>query len=63
MIQQALAAAPAARRSLSKRDSTQRKRVWWLPYLVVEFDKNEVPIDALDGGDLANPIWNYRACL
>ena len=40
----------------------QRRRYWWLPYIVLEFDKNEILIDAL-GGDLANPVWNYRADL
>jgi serum/glucocorticoid-regulated kinase 2 len=40
----------------------QRKRFWWLPYVVLEFDKNEILIDAL-GGDLSNPVWNYRAQL
>lgn len=30
--------------------------------MVLEFDKNEILIDAL-GGDLSNPIWNYRAQL
>ncbi|KAF9916892.1 AGC protein kinase Gad8 [Lobosporangium transversale] len=42
----------------SNRESLQRK--WWLPYAVLEFDKNEVLIDAL-GGELANPVWQYRA--
>lgn len=40
----------------------QRKRSWWLPYVVLEFDKNEILIDAM-GGDLAKPEWNYRADL
>jgi len=40
----------------------QRKRYWWLPYVVLEFDKNEILIDAL-GGDLSSPVWNYRADL
>ncbi|KAG0265633.1 AGC protein kinase Gad8 [Actinomortierella ambigua] len=40
------------------RESLQRK--WWLPYAVLEFDKNEVLIDAL-GGELSNPVWQYRA--
>ncbi|KXN66960.1 Pkinase-domain-containing protein [Conidiobolus coronatus NRRL 28638] len=31
-----------------------------LPYVVAEFDKNEIVIDAL-GGDLDNPVWKYRA--
>ncbi|KAF9579568.1 AGC protein kinase Gad8, partial [Lunasporangiospora selenospora] len=42
----------------SNRESVQRK--WWLPYAVLEFDKNEVLIDAL-GGELSNPVWHYRA--
>ncbi|KAF9950660.1 AGC protein kinase Gad8 [Mortierella alpina] len=42
----------------SNRESLQRK--WWLPYAVLEFDKNEVLIDAL-GGELAKPVWQYRA--
>ncbi|KAG5459083.1 MAG: hypothetical protein BJ554DRAFT_569, partial [Olpidium bornovanus] len=40
----------------------QRKPCWWLPYAVLEFDKNELVIDAL-GGNASNPIWNYRANL
>jgi hypothetical protein len=40
----------------------QRKRFWWLPYVVLEFDKNEILIDGM-GGDLTNPLWNYRADL
>jgi serum/glucocorticoid-regulated kinase 2 len=28
--------------------------------VVLEFNKNEILIDAL-GGDHANPVWNYRA--
>jgi len=52
----------APRSSVGNRESLQRKRFWWLPYVVLEFDKNEILIDAL-GGDLSNPIWNYRAQL
>jgi len=44
------------------RDSLQRKQCWWLPYVVLEFDKNEVLIDAL-GGEVQNPTWQYRAHL
>ena len=64
VIQRALEAVapPAGRRSTSNRESMQRKRYWWLPYVVLEFDKNEILIDAM-GGDLANPVWNYRADL
>ncbi|ETW75467.1 Serine/threonine kinase domain-containing protein [Heterobasidion irregulare TC 32-1] len=61
IIQKALDGAPAPRTSTgSHRESMQRRRYWWLPYVVLEFDKNEILIDAL-GGDLTNPIWNYRA--
>jgi serum/glucocorticoid-regulated kinase 2 len=42
------------------RDSVQRKRYWWLPYIVLEFDKNEILVDAL-AGDVSSPIWAYRA--
>ncbi|ORE02451.1 Pkinase-domain-containing protein [Rhizopus microsporus var. microsporus] len=42
------------------RDSLTRKQNWWLPYVVLEFDKNEILIDAL-GGDTANPIYQHRA--
>ncbi|BEI86593.1 hypothetical protein CcaverHIS002_0608800 [Cutaneotrichosporon cavernicola] len=48
------------RQSANPRDSLQRKQLWWLPYVVLEFDKNEVLVDAL-GGDLANPVWMYSA--
>jgi serum/glucocorticoid-regulated kinase 2 len=44
------------------RDSIQRKRYWWLPYVVLEFDKNEILVDAL-GGDIATPSWLYKANL
>lgn len=62
VIQKALDAGPPPRTSSSNRESMQRRRSWWLPYIVLEFDKNEILIDAL-GGDLANPVWNYRADL
>ncbi|TFY78076.1 hypothetical protein EWM64_g5935 [Hericium alpestre] len=60
VIQKQLDAGPPARTSTSNRESMQRRRYWWLPYVVLEFDKNEILIDAL-GGDMANPVWNYRA--
>ncbi|KAI9486279.1 MAG: kinase-like domain-containing protein [Benjaminiella poitrasii] len=42
-------------------ENNQKKQTyWWLPYIVLEFDKNEVFIDAL-GGDTSCPIYNYRA--
>ncbi|KAG8931274.1 hypothetical protein FRC01_001565 [Tulasnella sp. 417] len=42
------------------RDGLQRKVCWWLPYVVLEFDKNEVLIDAL-GGTIQEPVWMFRA--
>ena len=62
VIQKALDAPTPSRRSTSNRESMRRELYWWLPYVVLEFDKNEVLIDAM-GGDLANPVWNYRADL
>lgn len=46
----------------AQRQSMQRRQCWWLPYLVLEFDKNEVLIDAL-GGDIHSPTWMYKAHL
>ena len=63
VIQKALETTPPTfRKSTSNRESMQRKRYWWLPYVVLEFDKNEILIDAM-GGDLSSPVWNYRADL
>lgn len=62
IIQKALINTPAPRKSSEQRESIQRRRSWWLPYVVLEFDKNEILIDAL-GGDLGKPEWNYRADL
>lgn len=45
---------------VKNRDSLQRKQVWYLPYLVLEFDKNEVLVDALGGG-LDSAVWMYTA--
>ncbi|KAF9787801.1 Pkinase-domain-containing protein [Thelephora terrestris] len=60
VIKKALESNPTTRRSTSNRESFQRLRSWWLPYVVLEFDKNEILIDAF-GGDISSPIWNYRA--
>ena len=60
VIQKALDS-PSVRRS-GNRDSLQRKQFWMLPYVVLEFDKNEILVEAL-GGDLSKPEWNYRADL
>ena len=51
-----------ARNKKSNRDSLQRRQCWWLPYVVLEFDKNEILIDAL-GGELNAPVWMYTAHL
>ncbi|KAI5453240.1 Serine/threonine-protein kinase [Naganishia albida] len=51
---------PSGGLGTSNRDSLQRKQQWWLPYVVLEFDKNEVLVDAV-GGDLGNPVWMYSA--
>jgi serum/glucocorticoid-regulated kinase 2 len=49
--------------SRSNRDSLRRERAgWWLPYVVLEFDKNEILVDALGGG-VDNPQWLYKAHL
>jgi len=42
------------------RDSVQRTQCWWLPYLVMEFDVNQVLINPL-GGDLNKPLYMYQA--
>jgi serum/glucocorticoid-regulated kinase 2 len=44
------------------RDSVQRKQCWWLPYVVLGFDNNEIMVDAL-GGNIAEPVWMYAAHL
>ncbi|BFZ53818.1 Serine/threonine-protein kinase [Savitreella phatthalungensis] len=47
----------------ARADSTRasRSHAWWLPYLLVECDKNEVLVDALAGGStLENPRWDYK---
>lgn len=47
--------------SRSNRDSLRRERAgWWLPYVVLEFDKNEILVDGLGGG-VDNPQWLYKA--
>jgi serum/glucocorticoid-regulated kinase 2 len=67
-IEKALASGPAAMASSPpaaggrNRESLQRKQCWWLPYVLLEFDKNEVLIDALGGG-ISEPVWMYKATL
>ncbi|KAI0073494.1 AGC/Akt protein kinase [Panus rudis PR-1116 ss-1] len=43
----------------SNRDSVQRQQCWWLPYLVMEFEVNQVLITPL-GGDLEKPLYMYE---
>lgn len=56
------ATTPARSAASNNRDSLTRKQNWWLPYVVLEFDRNELLVDAL-GGDATNPIYQYRAHL
>ncbi|KAH9941049.1 AGC/Akt protein kinase [Amylocystis lapponica] len=43
----------------SNRDSVQRMQCWWLPYLVMEFEVNQVLITPL-GGELGKPLYMYE---
>ncbi|GJE98501.1 Pkinase-domain-containing protein [Phanerochaete sordida] len=43
----------------SNRDSVQRMQCWWLPYIVMEFEVNQVLITPL-GGDLQKPLYMYE---
>ncbi|KAH6912912.1 AGC/Akt protein kinase [Coprinopsis sp. MPI-PUGE-AT-0042] len=49
-----------AKRSKGSRDSVQRTQCWWLPYLVMEYEVNQVLIQPL-GGDLESPLYMYQA--
>lgn len=62
VIQQALASGAASQPQRSARESIQRKRSWWLPYVVIQFDKQEIMVDAL-GGAIDTPTWMYKAHL
>ncbi|THH20108.1 hypothetical protein EW146_g1193 [Bondarzewia mesenterica] len=44
----------------AKRDSVQRTQCWWLPYLVMEFEVNQILITPL-GGELEKPLYMYQA--
>ncbi|KIJ64521.1 hypothetical protein HYDPIDRAFT_154129 [Hydnomerulius pinastri MD-312] len=44
----------------SAKDSIQRTQCWWLPYLVMEFEVNQVLITPL-GGDLEKPLYMFQA--
>jgi serum/glucocorticoid-regulated kinase 2 len=45
-----------------KRDSIQRTQCWWLPYIVMEFEVNQILITPL-GGELDKPLYMYQAHL
>lgn len=59
-VEEAEKKAHARNASINPRESIQRKKSWWLPYVVLEFDKNEVMIDALLGSRDA-PKWQSHA--
>lgn len=49
-----------AHKSRGNRDSVQRKQCWWLPYIVMEYEVNQILITPL-GGDLNKPLYMYQA--
>lgn len=49
-----------AKKSKGSRDSVQRAQCWWLPYLVMEYEVNQILITPL-GGDLEKPLYMYQA--
>ncbi|KAG0220132.1 AGC protein kinase Gad8 [Mortierella sp. GBA43] len=51
---------PQNQKNQTNKSAKAITRKWWLPYAVLEFDRNEVLIDAL-GGELSKPVWQYRA--
>lgn len=46
----------------AKSEGRPEKYYRGLPYAVIEFDKNQLVVDAL-GGELDSPLWKYRAHL
>ncbi|KAF9783451.1 AGC/Akt protein kinase [Thelephora terrestris] len=42
------------------KDSVQRIGCWWLPYLVMEFEVNQIVLTPL-GGDIEQPVYMYQA--
>src|ERR1700753_224963 len=44
------------------KDSVQRVGCWWLPYLVMEFEVNQIVLTPL-GGDVQKPVYMYQATL
>ncbi|KAH8825338.1 AGC/Akt protein kinase [Flagelloscypha sp. PMI_526] len=49
-----------ASRSKGNRDSVQRTQCWWLPYLLLEYEVNQVLIQPL-GGNVQKPLFMYQA--
>ncbi|KAH9969780.1 AGC/Akt protein kinase [Russula dissimulans] len=49
-----------SRLARGKRDSVQRTQCWWLPYIVMEFEVNQILITPL-GGELEKPLYMYQA--
>lgn len=49
-------------RGPTSRESLQPVKRWWLPYLVLEYDKNAILVDAI-GGQLSVPMWCSHAHL
>ncbi|KAJ3516692.1 hypothetical protein NLJ89_g960 [Agrocybe chaxingu] len=49
-----------AKKSRGDRDSIQRTQCWWLPYVVMEYEVNQVLITPL-GGELDKPLYMYQA--
>ena len=46
-----------------KHPSLHRKNAWFMPYLVLEYEVNQVLVDSLGGKDLYNPVYMYQAQL
>jgi serum/glucocorticoid-regulated kinase 2 len=59
--QEALKANTERLATSNSKDSVTR-RCWFLPYVVLEFDKNAIMIDAV-GGQMSSPSWVSQADL
>ena len=46
----------------ANRESMQRVQCWWLPYIVMEFEVNQVLITPV-GGQLSSPVFMYQTPL
>jgi serum/glucocorticoid-regulated kinase 2 len=54
--------ANAERLAASNSKESVTRRCWFLPYIVLEFDKNAIMIDAV-GGQISSPSWVSQADL